>query len=76
MARLLYNDFLIVAGADFLRVTGTWVSIVTISWSAGDKQEIYFLRQVNDRHESAQNAIDFGLARGKAWVEERLKRSK
>lgn len=76
MARLLYNDFLIVAGADFERLTGNWVSIVSITWSAGDRQEIHFLRQVNERHDNAQTAVDFGLAQGKAWVEERLKRSK
>jgi hypothetical protein len=76
MATILYKDFLIVVGADFERVTQNWVSIVSISWDDGGKREIHFLTQATERHDNADDAVGFGLALGKAWVEKRLTPSK
>jgi hypothetical protein len=76
MARLFYKDFLIVAGADFQRRTRSCVPIVPITWNADGKQEIHFITQANERHDNADDAVDFGLALGKAWIEEWLTRSK
>ena len=72
MASLLYKDFLIVAGADFEAPTRSWVSIVSVSWNAGGKQEIHFLSQTSERHDSPDDAVGFGLAVARAWVDYRL----
>ena len=73
MATLTYRDHLIVAGVDFSGTTRSWLAKVTISWNISGSHGIHFITKLSEHHQSADHAVNSGLADGKSWVDNRLK---
>jgi hypothetical protein len=74
LANLLYESFLIIAGADLDKLTGEWVPIATIGWgTAIGTRGLQFLTSLPERFATtAEAAVDAGLTQAKRWVEERI----
>ena len=76
MANLLYEGFLIIAGADLDKLTGEWVPIASIGWdTAIGTRGLQFLTSVPERFATADAAVDAGVTQAKTWVEERIAES-
>jgi hypothetical protein len=73
MATFTYRDHFIVAGVDFSAMAGTWLPKVSISWNTPGQHGIHFITKGSEGYQSASDAVDFGLAVGKSWVDDRLR---
>ena len=71
MANLFYKDFLILAGADFDRLTGQWVPIASVTWGTDTgKHGVHFLTNLSARYATADEAVSYGLTAAKNWVDQ------
>ena len=72
MATLTYRNHLIVASADFSGTARTWLPKVSVSWNIPGSHGIHFVSNITERFNDADDAVDFGVALGKSWVDDRL----
>ena len=72
MATLTYRDHLIVAGVDFSGSTRSWLAKVSVSWNIPGSHGIHFITKLSEHYQSADDAVNSGLAVGRSWVDHRL----
>jgi hypothetical protein len=72
MAVTLYKEHLIVAPATFHPDEQRWIPSVTISWKTGRKYHFHQIKGFPNRFDDKQQAENFGIEAGKAWLDGRL----
>ena len=75
MVQISYGDYLIVASAQFNRVTNFWIGQANIGLAYGPKLEWNTIIGPEKRHSSESEAEYFMISQAKDWIEARSEKA-